>query len=310
MSELRPLPADDDELLAEIVDDDSGDESALDFQQAHVLTTRIRQALDYSSVLVIVAFRRRAWEAMDYPSWDAYCRGEFSTSHLQLPAADRLDAVTRMRAEGMSIRAIASATGASRGTVQNDLTKATQDSGVQNWTPGLEKHMTEGTSYVPNGTPEPAPQVTGLDGKSYSPARPPKGEAVCEPAEDVVLSPELDSITPEEAGLTYWDFSTSTSGEGKKAARRLVGHGGERPLRDVMRMARDLSPAEQLSFFGEDGELAEDLTTDVVGALLSLSEALSAVKLAEAEQEIRTQWTAELQDVVDRLGGVLDELNK
>lgn len=120
----------------------------LSAEEARTLTSRIVDTLSSAWDDVVEAYRRRADRALGYESWDAYCSAEFASVRLRLPAEDRAIAVRSLRAEGLSTRAIAAATGVSRGTVANDLTAA----GVQDWTP--------------------AAPVTGQDGKSYAPSRP------------------------------------------------------------------------------------------------------------------------------------------
>jgi hypothetical protein len=90
-------------------------------------------------------YRGRAWLALGYPSWDALCDAEFEGARIRLPREERREVVGSLREAGLSVRAIAAATGASVGNVHDDL------SGVQNRTPG---------------------PVTGADGKSYAPTRP------------------------------------------------------------------------------------------------------------------------------------------
>jgi hypothetical protein len=87
----------------------------------------------------------RQWLALGYDTWDALCADHFDGHRIALPAADRREAVAGLRSAGLSTRAIASVVGASRETVRRDL-----DSGDTNVSP------------VP---------VSGLDGKTYPPAR-------------------------------------------------------------------------------------------------------------------------------------------
>lgn len=70
---------------------------------------------------IATAYTRRAWAALGYSSWDEYCIREFGTSRLKVPREVRAEMVTSLRHAGLSIRAIASATGASVNTVQADL---------------------------------------------------------------------------------------------------------------------------------------------------------------------------------------------
>lgn len=116
-------------------------------EEAVQLTNQIAQAITIAWDLIVRAYHGRAWEALGYKNWDDYCQGEFGHARLALPAEERRERVRSLRENGLSMRAIASATGVSRGTVNNDLAP----SGVQNWTPE------EG--------------VTGVDGKNYQPTK-------------------------------------------------------------------------------------------------------------------------------------------
>lgn len=111
---------------------------------ARALTDRIKVAVDATWQLVVAAYQGRAWEALGHGSWDDYCRAEFGSARLRLPREERAEQVASLRDAGLSIRAIAAATGTSVGTVHDDL------SGVQNRTPDVEPKA-----------------ITGIDGKTY-----------------------------------------------------------------------------------------------------------------------------------------------
>ena len=57
----------------------------------------------------------------DQKDADAYCIREFGSAHLRLPREERPKMVASLRQSGLSIRAIASATGVNHQTVANDL---------------------------------------------------------------------------------------------------------------------------------------------------------------------------------------------
>jgi hypothetical protein len=107
--------------------------------QARHLTDQIIGAIDDLWVKVRQAYQGRAWVALGYGSWKEYVRAEFDTDHLMVPRAERSRVVTMLSNAGMSTRAIASATGTSKGTVGRELAGA------------------------PNG----ASDITGTDGKTY-----------------------------------------------------------------------------------------------------------------------------------------------
>jgi hypothetical protein len=116
-------------------------------REARALTDRIKAAVAAAWELIVDAYQRQAWAALDYESWDAYCITEFGTSRLRLPREERPEMVRSLREAGLSIRAIGSATGLGKSTIQREI---------------------EG---VPNGT---GGAVIGRDGKSYrrKPPRP------------------------------------------------------------------------------------------------------------------------------------------
>ncbi len=104
----------------------------MDAGHARVLTDRIKVGVDAIWELVTQAYLERADKALGYSSWDDYCTREFGTSRLRLPREERGEVVASLRESGLSVRAIAAATGDSVGTVHAAL------SGVQNRTPEAE----------------------------------------------------------------------------------------------------------------------------------------------------------------------------
>lgn len=137
--------------LADSVDDRA---AQMDASEARTVTDRIKVDVAAIWELIEQAYTRRAWSALGYPSWDDYCAAEFGAARLRLPREDRRDVVLSLRESGLSLRAIASATGLGRGTVERELapvpigTPADPDSGELHH----EAHI--------------AP-VVGLDGKTY-----------------------------------------------------------------------------------------------------------------------------------------------
>src|ERR1700738_4813013 len=95
--------------------------AVMDASEARVLTDRIKHDVKTIWALIEQAYTQRAWLALGYKTWDAYCSCEFGTSRLRLPREERRDVVSLLRKAGLSLRAIESATGASRKTVRNDL---------------------------------------------------------------------------------------------------------------------------------------------------------------------------------------------
>lgn len=116
------------------------------------------------------AYLCRDWEALGYPSWEFYVRGEFGLDRLRLPRGDRQSAVGTLRLFGMSTRSIGQALGVDQKTVVNDLRTA-----------------------GPAGDGSPPAEVVGADGKRYAAARP----AVAEP--DPVPAAPTGAPAPESA---------------------------------------------------------------------------------------------------------------
>lgn len=153
---------------------------------AQALTERIRSSMGDLMTLVVRAHAGRAWLGLGYESWADYITGEFDHAPLSLERAERKAVVALLRGQGMSTRAIGAATGASEGTVRNDL------SGAQNYAPDepLDVDVESDTladELIANDLSQPT-TITGLDGKTY-PARTrpvPQPEQPAPPRETVV----------------------------------------------------------------------------------------------------------------------------
>lgn len=89
--------------------------------EAREVTNRIRQLTAMAWTCIVKAYNGRAWAALGYSTWDAYCETEFDGARLRLPREDRQEVVGSLRESGLSLRAIESATGVSRPTIINDL---------------------------------------------------------------------------------------------------------------------------------------------------------------------------------------------
>lgn len=148
---------------AEIVD-------PLDEVTARALTDQIKAGLDGIWDLVVRAYTERAWEVLDYSSWDDYCDYEFGTSRLRLPREQRNRVIPSLRESGLSIRAISAATGDGIGTVHRTL------SGVPNGTPEPTNDREGQTDDRPDETSDQPKTITGLDGKT-PPGNPQPGPA-------------------------------------------------------------------------------------------------------------------------------------
>lgn len=150
--------------------------------EARALTDQIKAGVEVVWQLVIRAYTERAWAALGYPSWDDYCTREFGTSRLRLPREERTEVVTSLREAGLSLRAIASATGNSYWTVHQevaagDLKRSPDDDDA------LAEQLIAGS-------------VTGLDGKTY-PSTPRR--------KDTTPQPHREDSAPKEpkTGIAY-----------------------------------------------------------------------------------------------------------
>ena len=135
-------------------------------EQARTLTDRIKIAVEGTWQLIQEAYVSRTWSALGYATWDVYCTTEFGAARLRLPREDRQEVVASLRESGLSVRAIASATGSSVGTISAELSRCSDL----------------------NTSP-----VTGTDGKTYPAARP-----ADEPQPDADLLAGADWTPAEE----------------------------------------------------------------------------------------------------------------
>lgn len=165
---------------------------------ARALTDRIKVGVEAVWDLITQAYVERAWGVLGYSSWDDYCTREFGTSRLRLPREERSEVVASLRESGLSIRAIAAATGDSPRTVRRSL-----ESGGAYATPApapftgmdstdlldeltddfeareviceqsADSRFISDNELAELNTPVPEPiapkPITGIDGKTYTP---------------------------------------------------------------------------------------------------------------------------------------------
>lgn len=94
---------------------------------------QIRDGLTTVWNLLLDAYAAEDWKALGYPSWEAYCAGEFQGRIPRLAKSERGGVVQELAEHGMPIKAIAAATGIARNTVRKDLrTDEEQPEGGQN----------------------------------------------------------------------------------------------------------------------------------------------------------------------------------
>ena len=125
VSESPDNPAQEAPKVAELaIPDQATDEVVgivLDAHAARVLTDHIRGLLTTAYGGLIAAYHGRAWTALGYETWDAYCKAEFKDAGMvRLDPNQRREVIAEMREAGMSTRAIASGLGVSQSTVARD----------------------------------------------------------------------------------------------------------------------------------------------------------------------------------------------
>ena len=147
----------------------------LSADDARELTERIQHGLRGIHHLVIRAYQGRAWIAMGYASWDAYCDGELAGARPALPRDERRELVGELRDAGMSTRAIGAAVGVSPSTVHSDL-----GAPVQNRTREMSDSPLDNEALFRE--PVAASPVTGTDGKTYAPRPQSQPQRSSEPA--------------------------------------------------------------------------------------------------------------------------------
>ena len=143
----------------------------------------------------------RVHETLGFPSWTAYVADALG-GQLQLSSEARQAMVALMSGEGMSVRAIASATGVSKSTVARDI-----DEVSHNGTPANDAD----SDVSHSGTPEPDAEVsrdgtsdsepatvTGLDGKTYTK---PKGKGDKAAPRRPNARKAVERIAPHLSGL-------------------------------------------------------------------------------------------------------------
>jgi transposase-like protein len=121
--------------------------------EARALTDQIKADVEIVWGHITRAYIERAWSALDYADWDGYCATEFGTSRLRLPREERPEIVSSLRESGLSVRAIAAATGINRETVRQEL------AGDNKLSPD-EDALAE--QLIAN-----QPPIIGMDGKPY-----------------------------------------------------------------------------------------------------------------------------------------------
>lgn len=198
-------------------------------EAARQLTDRIKTVVGVAWELIAEAFTSRAWAALGYGSWDKYCDSEFGSARLRLPREERQEVVGSLREAGLSMPAIAAATGLGYGTVHRELAGYPngQPAGSDTGSPAVaapedvpgeaypEGSQPTGSAPVtPPPAPTPPPVITGSDGRRYPasrPAQPPRPSAPPQPAlvpvdaddDDEIITGEI--VNEAEAALAEAD---------------------------------------------------------------------------------------------------------
>jgi hypothetical protein len=150
------------------------DYAELDAGEARRITDQIRANIETLWELIQQAYHGRAWTALGYSSWSDYCAEEFGSSRLRLPREERAEAASMLRESGLSLRAIAAATGNDVKTIRDDLARV-------------------GISHTS--------AITGTDGKTYpsTPSTAPDTFTIPDTIEGV--RERLEEIADEEEQL-------------------------------------------------------------------------------------------------------------
>ncbi|QTD97021.1 hypothetical protein [Streptomyces cyanogenus] len=162
-------------------------------EEARALTDRIKIAVEGTWQLIREAYTTRTWAVLGYDTWDAYCTAEFGETRLRLPREERQEVVASLRDSGLSVRAIASATGVGRGTVERDL------AGVPSGTPGTRS-------------------VVGTDGRVYAQSRASDADIVDAELVDEPARPEPPKVKRRPLPEAFTDAGRDLT----RAAERLA----------------------------------------------------------------------------------------
>lgn len=147
------------------------DPADLSADDARELTDRIKAGVEVVWHLIVEAYNRGAHRALGYSSWDDYCTREFGTSRIRLPKEDRQEVVASLRDSGLSIRAIAAATGIGTKQVHamSQVLSPTTADEDEDETFTLTPVGVDAGEVIDLETGEilSGDRVTGIDGKSY-----------------------------------------------------------------------------------------------------------------------------------------------
>jgi DNA-binding transcriptional ArsR family regulator len=152
--------------------------------------------------LIDEAKQGRIHDVLGFKSWTAYLADAVG-GQLQLSGDSRAAMVSMLAGEGMSVRAIATATGVSKSTVSRDLEQVSHDgtpdaeAPVPQWDTSSSE---DASGEIPHFSEEPPDdKTTGLDGKGYTKRKPtpkPKTDMSV-----VVPRKVVERLAPKFAGM-------------------------------------------------------------------------------------------------------------
>lgn len=244
--------------------------------QARTLTDRIKVAVEGTWLLIQEAYTSRAWAALGYSTWDAYCTAEFGETRLRLPREERQEVVASLRESGLSVRAIAAATGSSVGTIAGEVGRCSEMN----------------TSAV-----------IGVDGKTYAAARP-----APEPADGPDLLAGDEWVQPDGPGFE----AATPSPVAPKPKRRPLPEAFTDASHDFTRAAERLARLTEDDRFPKNRDASHHQLPELLGALDNTTRLITAMNLpaAEASEEARRWWATSLHNLSDALTGIANSLEK
>lgn len=213
--------------------------------EARAFVGRINASLHITGEMIIEAYDRRIWKALGYRTWD-----DFTQQELGGPAmnpAQRAVLAVGLRQAGMSLRAIASATGSSPQTIMRDTEGVTVPDGTVTSLDGISRPATQpdrsGESEDREASAPDAPQRDTDVTESSSPDPLSEGTAAPEPdplpVDEPYLSPgavavidnavahlrqlDGDAVAQVRVERDTWEF----------ALRHIADHPGDADLSDV-----------------------------------------------------------------------------
>ncbi|WP_448611844.1 hypothetical protein [Geodermatophilus sp. URMC 60] len=219
-----------------------------DKQTALSLTREIKGSLEQSWRLIKEAFERRAWAALGYASWEAYCTKEFGSHLTRLSKELRREAVAELTSgdQPMSNRAAAVAIGVSESTVRAD-----RAAGARNRAPcpkpdlvGAEANAQSNVSTEAEAATTKVVEAEAVEDVEFEDI-----EAEADEAEDVEVEVEVGDVEAEAPVTADDSEDHGVEVQPSKSVRRVRGADGKsyttepesksrrRPLTDASRGA-------------------------------------------------------------------------